>query len=156
VLDLLLVGLVAFVSALFPLVNLEAYLGVRASVAGMSSLWLLGMVAAFGQMLGKLAWYYLGASSLRWRWIRRRMDTPRQRVRLEHWQERTRQRPVLTGVLLFVSAVTGIPPLAILAVVAGQLRMRLGLFVALGFTGRWLRFVAVLGGAQWLTALWRS
>ena len=35
--------------------------------------------------------------------------------------------------------------LAILAVLAGQLRMRLALFFVLGLAGRWLRFAAVLG-----------
>ena len=39
---------------------------------------------------------------------------------------------------------------AILAVLAGQLRMNLSLFLVLGLVGRWLRFVAVLGGVEWL------
>ena len=74
--DLLGVLGVAFLSALVPLVNIEAYLGVRGSVGGIENVWLLGFAAGFGQMVGKVVWYYVGASSLSWTWVRRRMETP--------------------------------------------------------------------------------
>ena len=153
--DLLGVLGVAFVSALVPLVNIEAYLGVRGSVAGVESVWVLGFAAAFGQMVGKVVWYYLGASSLSWRWVRKRIETPKAQLRLERWRTRTQERPILTGALVFVSAFSGFPPFAILAVLAGQLRMHLAQFFVLGLAGRWLRFAAVLGGAQWLAGLLR-
>ena len=152
VLGLLLVG---FTSALVPLVNIEAYLGVRASVSAVDSTWLLGFTAALGQMAGKVVWYYLGASSLSWRWVRRRVETPRARIRLQLWRSRIHRRPIVTGALVFVSAFTGLPPFAILAVVAGQLRMSLTAFFLLGLLGRWLRFSAVLGGVEWLASLLR-
>ena len=151
--DLLGVLGVAFASALVPLVNIEAYLGVRGSVGGVGSVWVLGFAAAFGQMLGKVVWYYLGASSLGWSWVRRRIETPKAQARLERWRARTHERPVVTGALVFVSAFSGFPPFAILAVLAGQLRMQLALFFVLGLAGRWLRFTAVLGGAEWLSGL---
>ena len=147
---------VGVLSALVPLVNIEAYLGVRGSVAGVSGvqgLWLLGLAAAFGQMIGKVVWYYLGANALRWPWIARRVDTPKAQERLTRWRDRTQSRPVLAGALVFVSAFSGFPPFAILAVLAGQLRMSLTLFFVLGLAGRWLRFTAVLGGAEWLSGL---
>jgi len=56
---------------------------------------------------------------------------------------------------VFASASSGFPPFAIVAVVAGQLRMSLPLFFVLGLAGRWLRFAAVLGGAAWLGHLFR-
>ena len=56
---------------------------------------------------------------------------------------------------MFASAFSGFPPFAILAVLAGQLRMQLALFLGLGLLGRWLRFTAVLGGAEWLARLLR-
>ncbi len=146
---------VGVVSALVPFVNIEAYLGVRGAVAGAPQLWLLGLFAAVGQMVGKTAWYYLGASALDWGWVRRRAETPKAVSRLEKWRERTRERPVLAGTLTFVSALAGLPPFAILAVLAGQLRMSLALFLALGLGGRWLRFTAVLGGAEWLSSALR-
>lgn len=153
--DLLGVLGVAFASALVPLVNIEAYLGVRGSVGGVESVWVLGFAAGFGQMVGKLVWYYLGASSLSWTWVRRRVETPKAQARLERWRTRTRERPVLAGGLVFLSAFGGFPPFAILAVLAGQLRMRPTLFFGLGLAGRWLRFTAVLGGAEWLAGLLR-
>ena len=153
--DLLGVLGVAFVSALVPLVNIEAYLGVRGSVAGVESVWVLGFAAAFGQRVGKVVWYSLGASSLSWWWVRKRIETPKAQLRLERWRTRTQERPILTGALVFVSAFSGFPPFAILAVLAGQLRMHLAQFFVLGLAGRWLRFAAVLGGAQWLAGLLR-
>ncbi len=145
--------LVSIASALIPLINIEAYLGVRAAVASVDHLWWLGLVAAAGQMLGKIVWYYLGANSLSWGWVRRRLENPRNAARLALWTRRTAERPALAGVLLFVSALTGFPPLAIVAVLAGQLRMNLPLFLLLVLLGRWLRFVAVLGGAAWVSDL---
>jgi membrane protein YqaA with SNARE-associated domain len=144
---------IAFASALIPFINIEAYLGLRAAFADLGDLWLLGFVAASGQMLGKIIWYYIGASSLEWGWIRRRIEQPKQRARLDKWRARTEQRPVLAGALVFASAFTGFPPFAILAVLAGQLRMSLAVFLVLGLFGRWLRFVAVLGGVAWLEHL---
>ena len=153
--DLLGVLGVAFASALVPLVNIEAYLGVRGSVGGIDNVWVLGLAAGFGQMVGKVVWYYLGASSLHSGWVRRRMETPKAQARLETWRLRTHERPVLAGALVFGSAFSGFPPFAILSVLAGQLRMQLALFFGLGLAGRWLRFTAVLGGAGWLAQLLR-
>jgi membrane protein YqaA with SNARE-associated domain len=151
--DLIAVLGVGIASALVPLINIEAYLGVRASVGGLDGVWLLGFVAALGQMVGKIAWYYLGANALSWGWVRRRMDTPKTQARLDRWRTRTHERPVLAGGLVLVSALVGLPPFAVVAVLAGQLRMGLTLFLVLGLAGRWLRFAAVLGGAGWLTGL---
>lgn len=148
--DLLTLAVVGFVSALVPVVNIEAYLAVRAAVAGTGSVWWLAPAAALGQMAGKLVWYQVGASSLNWRWVRRKIEKPRAMARLELWRARTHERPVLAGALVLVSAVLGLPPFAVLAVVAGQLRMSLPIFLVLGLAGRWLRFAAVLAGVAWL------
>jgi membrane protein YqaA with SNARE-associated domain len=141
---------IGFASALVPLINIEAYLGVRAAVASVQGAWLLAFAAAAGQIGGKLVWYYLGASALNWGWIRRRVEKPKNAARLELWRRRTHERPVVAGLLVFVSALTGLPPFAVLSVLAGQLRMSLVVFCVLGLAGRWLRFLAVLTGASWL------
>jgi membrane protein YqaA with SNARE-associated domain len=149
---------VAFASALVPLVNIEAYLGVRGAVSTVSTaerLLLMGLVAAFGQMVGKLVWYRLGASSLGWGWVRRRLENPSAQARLARWRGRTSDRPLVAGVLVFGSAFSGLPPFAILSVVAGQLGMSVLAFFTLGLLGRWLRFSAVLGSAGWLATLLR-
>lgn len=151
--DLLALLGVGFASALVPLINLEAYLGVRAGVADMGSIWLLGFVAGLGQMFGKVLWYYLGANALRWSWIRKKVEQPKAQERLGRWRRKTEERPALAGLLVFVSAASGFPPFAIVAVLAGQLRMNLLMFFVLGLLGRWLRFAAVLGGVAWLVHL---
>lgn len=153
--DLVALFLVGVASALVPLVNIEAYLGVRGAVASVQGLWGLALVAAVGQMLGKVVWYYLGANALSWSWVRRRAEQPKNAARLETWRKRTQERPVLAGSLVFLSAFSGFPPFAVLSVLAGQLRMSLVLFVVLGLVGRWLRFAAVLGGAAWISDLIR-
>ena len=140
-------------SALVPLVNIEVYLGVRGSVAAVGAVWTLAFAAALGQMAGKVVWYYLGASSLHWRWVRKRIETPKAEARLEKWRTRTHERPVLTGGLVFLSAASGFPPFAIVAVLAGQLRMNVVVFLVVGVAGRTLRFATFLGGAAWLTNL---
>ncbi len=151
--DIAAVLAVGVVSALVPLVNIEAYLGVRGSVGAIDSAWVLGFAAAFGQMVGKVVWYYLGANALSWGWVRRKVETPKAQARLETWRTRTQERPILTGALVLASAFSGFPPFAIIAVVAGQLRMNLASFFVLGLVGRWFRFVGVLGGAAWLSGL---
>lgn len=154
--DLLGVLVLGFASALFPLVNIEAILGVRAAVADVDGIWLLALVAAVGQMVGKVVWYFLGASALHWGWVRRKVEQPKNAARLEVWRERTHDRPVIAGLLVLVSAASGLPPFAILSVLAGQLRMNLLLFCSIGLVGRWLRFLAVLGGAEWVSGVLTS
>jgi membrane protein YqaA with SNARE-associated domain len=148
--DALLLLAVGLASALFPVVNIEAYLAVRAAVGGTGDVWMLALLAAVGQMLGKLVWYRIGASLLDWSWVRRKIEQPRARARLELWRTRTHERPALAGAFVLVSALFGFPPFGILAIVAGQLKMSLVLFVSLGLAGRWLRFAGILGGVAWL------
>ncbi len=144
---------VSFASALIPLINLEVYLVGLGAVAGSGRVWLFATVAGVGQMLSKLVWYYLGANALRWGWVRRKVETPKAQAKLELWRTRTDERPVIGGLLLFASAATGFPPFAIVAVLAGQLRMNVALFLVVGTVGRTLRFAAFLGGAEWLAPL---
>jgi membrane protein YqaA with SNARE-associated domain len=147
---------VAIVSALVPLVNLEVYLVGLAAVSTPAHVWLLALVAGAGQMLGKLAWYYLGANALRWGWIRRKVEKPKAQAKLELWRRRTADRPVFGAMLVLVSAFSGFPPFAVVAVLAGQLRMNVALFAGVGLLGRTVRFAGFLGGAGWMTGLFTS
>lgn len=137
---------VSLASALVPLINIEVYLVGLAAVSSLDGVWLLASVGGAGQMLGKLVWYHLGANALRWGWVRRKVEKPKAKAKLELWRQRTQERPVFGGLLLFVSAFSGFPPFAIVSVLAGQLRMNLVLFVVVGFVGRTLRFAVFLGG----------
>ena len=144
---------VAVASALVPLINIEVYLVGLAAVSTTEGVWFLAAVGGAGQMLGKVAWYYLGANALRWGWIRRKVEKPKARAKLELWRSRTQERPVAGAVLLFVSAFTGFPPFAVVAVLAGQLRMRFMIFLVVGFAGRTLRFAGFLSGTDLLGGL---
>lgn len=135
---------VSIASALVPLINIEVYLVGMAAVSTTHGVWFLAAVGGFGQMLGKLVWYYLGANALRWGWVRRKVEKPKAKAKLELWQRRTQDRPMIGGLLLFASAVSGFPPFAIVAVLAGQLRMNLAVFLGVGFVGRTIRFAAFL------------
>lgn len=144
---------VSIASALIPLINVEVYLVGLAAVSSNDQVWLLAAVGGVGQMLGKLVWYYLGANSLRWGWVRRRVEKPKAQAKLELWQRRTHDRPVVGALMVLASGATGFPPFAIVSVLAGQLRMNLWLFLGVGLVGRTLRFAAFLGGADWLSDL---
>ena len=141
---------ICFVSALIPLVNAEAYLGGVGVLSDNAGIWGLAVVAGLGQMAGKVIWYQLGRSSLNWRWVRRKTESTKWQNRFETWQRRTRGSPWIVGVLVFVSAAVGLPPFAVISVLAGQLRVPLWLFLLTGLTGRVIRFAAVLGGAAFL------
>jgi membrane protein YqaA with SNARE-associated domain len=144
---------VAFASALLPVVNLEVYLVGLAAVSSDERVWLLAAASGVGQMLGKLVWFYLGANSLRWGWVRRKLEKPKARAKLELWQRRTHERPLLGAALVFASGLSGFPPFAIVSVLAGQLRMNVVVFLVVGVVSRTVRFAAFLGGADWLAGL---
>lgn len=137
---------VCLVSAVFPLVNAEAYVGALAVADPEVHVWSLAAVAALGQTCGKVIFYLLGKSSLHWRWVRRRTDSPKWQARLARWQRRTHDSPWTVTGLVGISALLGLPPLAVLSVLAGQLRAPLILFTLAVFSGRTLRFAAVFAG----------
>lgn len=143
----------AALSAVVPLINIEAIV-VLAAAKDSAPAWLLVLMSAVGQMGGKLFWYYGGRELQRFGFVARRMAKPRARAAMERWQARTEGRPWFTAGLLFVSAVVGLPPYAVLAVVAGALRVRLWVFLVTGFVGRALRFWAVIGGTTAVVSWW--
>lgn len=144
-------------SAVVPLLNAEAYIAGVAALAdddiGRLGLWLVAVVAAAGQMVGKMAWYCAGRYALEWSWLRRKTSSPKWQSRLQTWQHRIGDRAWLGALILLVSAVTGFPPFAILSVIAGQLRVPIPVFLAAGMVGRTARFAAVLGASGWLAHL---
>ncbi len=137
---------VAVASALFPLINIEAYIAGVAALGDSIGVWQLSCVAAAGQAVGKVFWYEIGRSSMNWRYIRSKMESPRWQLQYTKWTERIDSRPWVGMALLFLSATLGFPPLAIMAVLAGQLHFNRFWFYLTTFVGRALRFAAVLGG----------
>ncbi len=137
---------VCFVSAFIPLVNAEVYLAAITATDQGVSVWPLALAAAVGQMLGKIVWYEAGRHSLRWSWMRRRLDTPKWQTRYATWQGRVTGRPFVSALVLLTSAFVGVPPFALMSVLAGQLRMPFWLFVVAGLIGRLGRFALVVAG----------
>jgi membrane protein YqaA with SNARE-associated domain len=137
---------VAVASALFPLINIEAYIAGVSALGDSSGVWTLSVVAAAGQAIGKVFWYEIGRTSMNWRYIKKKMESPRWQLQYKRWTERIDDRPWVGMALLFFSATLGFPPLAIMAVLAGQLRFHRFWFYLTTFVGRALRFAAVLGG----------
>jgi len=145
-------------SALVPFLNAEAYISAVAAMAGhqldtMLGLWILAVVAAGGQMVGKTVWYMAGRHALEWAWLARKTAKPKWQAALARWQRRIGDRAWVAALVLLASATFGFPPFAILSVIAGQLRIAVPLFLVTGMVGRTLRFAGILGAAGWLTQL---
>jgi len=143
----------AVASALIPLINIEAIIVLAAS-QGQVPTWLLVVGASVGQMVGKLLWYYGGREVDRFGFVARRMERPRAQASMAKWRLRTEGRPWFCAGLLFVSAVTGFPPYAVLAVLAGALRVPIPVFLVTGLLGRAVRFWAVIGGTTTILSWW--
>jgi membrane protein YqaA with SNARE-associated domain len=141
---------VAVASALFPLINIEAYIAGVAALRASVGVWDLSLVAAAGQAVGKVFWYEIGRTSMKWSYIQKKMESPRWQQQYNKWTERIDDRPWVGMALLFFSATLGFPPLAIMAVLAGQLHFNRFWFYLTTFVGRALRFAAVLGGVDLL------
>ncbi len=147
---LLLVG-VAFVSAFVPVVNLEAYLvGQSAFVPG--GIVPSALAAALGQMLGKCIWYEIGANVARIPWLASKINGPKWQKRREELAHKLRGKGWLTVGSLFLSASVGVPPFAIMSVIAGDLNVPRPVFWITGFTGRFLRFLFTLGAISQIMA----
>jgi membrane protein YqaA with SNARE-associated domain len=151
---LLTVLAVSFVSALFPLVNAEAFLAWVASLDDVP-LVLCAAVAAVGQVAGKLIWYYAGLRTVESEWMRRKLAKSKREQTLATWQARTHDRPWAAGLLVFAAAFVGLPPYLAVAAIAGLLGVGVRLFVVTGVVGRFLRFwlVLELASLSWLLVL---
>ena len=133
------------VSAVIPLFNMEAYITV-AYASGKGHALEVAAVGSLGQNIGKLVWYYASRGALDISWLRARMDNPKRQAQFERWRGYVQGRPVLSGLLTFVSAALGFPPFFAMAMVAGTLRMNVVVFFVAGLLGRTLFFWAWLLG----------
>ena len=145
-------------SALVPVFNTELYLvGLVAAQPQLSWGW-LGLAAAVGQMIGKVVFYYAGRGTLvlpvRLRREPEQQGRGRWAGQLLRFQETLQRRPRWMIVVLLSSALTGLPPFAATAVLAGMARVRLVTFLATGLIGRFARFAAVAASPGLLTSWW--
>ena len=147
--------LVAFGSAVIPFINIEAYLAaVGAAVQHVGVYW-VAAAAAVGQTAGKVALYHASGWAMRLPWIKKKMATPKWKESYDRWSLRVHERPNQTALLLFASASLGFPPLYVMAVLAGQMKVRLWLFISTCLTGRFIRFLVILGAADWIIHLFK-
>ncbi len=137
---------VSLVSAFFPVVNIEAYLGVVASQIGPSRALSLALVAGLGQALGKLVWYEAARRGAESAWLARRLERPGVRARYDAWLGRAEGRPLLTTGVLLASSLVGLPPLLLAAPLAGAVHLPRWLFVATICVGRTAQFWVILTG----------
>jgi membrane protein YqaA with SNARE-associated domain len=134
------------VSAVIPLFNMEAYISVVYASTDHYPALGLAFVGSLGQNVGKLVWYFVCRGALDLPWLKRQMSTPRRQAQYERWRTFIQGRPLMSGLLTFVSAAIGFPPFFAMAMVAGTLRMNVFVFFLAGLLGRTLFFWAWLLG----------
>jgi membrane protein YqaA with SNARE-associated domain len=131
---------VAAISSVLPFVAIDLFLVGIALVAPAAGLPLVVLLAAAGQVAGKLPIYYAcrGVAALPGR-HRARLD--RVKAWIARWESAPRS-------ILLTSAVLGLPPFSIVATAAGVLGIGPRTFSALVFLGRGLRFAALVAIVQ--------
>jgi membrane protein YqaA with SNARE-associated domain len=147
---------VALGSAVIPFINIEAYLAaVGAAIRHVGVPW-VALAAAVGQTAGKVTLYYAADWTMRLPWLRKKMESAKWQESYDRWSIRINSHPGQTAALLFASASIGFPPLYVMAVLAGQLRVRISLFVVTCLVGRYLRFLAILGAADQIVRVFHA
>lgn len=134
---LLLIG-----SALIPWLNSEVIMGGMATLAStQGGQWALVLVATLGQMTGKCALYWTGRGVLHW---------PAAQHKLQAWNQKWNGRRKSGSAVLFLSALSGVPPFYPVSVLAGSLRIPFARFLAIGACGRFLHYAVVVFGVRLL------
>ncbi|WP_017571942.1 YqaA family protein [Nocardiopsis halotolerans] len=141
---------VALVSGVVPVVNIEVYLLGAVVVLDDGALVGMAVAAGAGQTLGKLPYYYAGRGTLSAPWIRRRAATPgRWAARAEGWRRRAEERPAWGAGLVAVSSFTSLPPFMVVSVLAGVVRINVVLFSVITLVTRTARFLVVVFAPAW-------
>ena len=133
---------VAFASALLPVINIEAFLLALLAARGPGAAWWFALVATAGQMVGKLLIYFGGRGLLQLPAVARRRTRPGRRWDLDRLQRRLAEHPRAAGWSVLLSAAVGIPPFAVVSLLAGVVGIRLWTFLVAGAVGRFVRFLA--------------
>ncbi len=135
------------VSSVVPVFNMETYIVVAYARSDATALQ-LAFIGSVGPNIGKLVWYFVCRESLDIGWLKRRLETPKRQAQFQRWSDFVQNRPGVSGLITFVSALVGIPPFFVMAMIAGTLRMNVFVFFLSGIAGRTLFFWAILGGAH--------
>jgi membrane protein YqaA with SNARE-associated domain len=128
-------------SALLPFLPMEVYVvGVAASGPSVPAAIGLGVAAGLGATVGKVVWYEAARRGLESRWAQKKLSTPKMKAAYERWHGRMHGRPWYAAGIMLLAASVGIPPLLVMAAVAGMLRMPMWVFLPTVVVGRSLRF----------------
>ncbi len=124
------------VSSLIPLVNAEALVVGAVLAAPPAFTLIIAMVVTAGQVAGKVVLFRGGAGLTASKMVG-------ESERAKSMARRLEARPGALRATLFASAAVGLPPLYLMAVVAGAARLPIWSFTALCLTGRFMRFYAI-------------
>jgi membrane protein YqaA with SNARE-associated domain len=138
--------LYAVLSSVVPIFNIEIYLVGLAALVESEDALVLAVAAGLGQAVGKLVWYYWVVRSMDLHLVKRWLESPKRQAQLKRWEDRVAGRPVVGGGATFVSGLIGVPPLLIMGVVAGAVRMNVPLFFSMIVLGRGLQSWLILAG----------
>lgn len=140
---------ISIVSALVPFLPIEFYiLGAGAARPGVPAAIWLGIAAGAGATVGKIIWYEVARRGISSRWAQRKLSEPKVKAGYEKWVGRMQGRPWYGVAVMFIAASVGIPPLLVMAAVAGMLRMPMWAFVPTVFVGRTIRFTLLFLGVD--------
>lgn len=139
--------LLCFVGGIVPVINSEIVLIGVSSIVNPSLLLPVAFVATLGQMAAKSLCYYSGQGLLRFSPARCEQGLQQLEARFAQWGKST-------DLLIFISALGGVPPFYLMPFAAGSLRLHFGRFFLNGFVGRLLRFAFVLAGPQLVKLIW--
>ncbi len=127
----------AVVSSLVPLVNAEAMVLAAALTVPSELALVIVLAVTLGQVAGKVVLYRGGWS------IGNAVASGKSRRALA-MARRLSGKQIRLGLTFFASASFGLPPLYVMAPVAGIARMPVPTFLALCFLGRFIRFYALV------------
>lgn len=133
-------------SSVIPVFNIEVYLAALATQIDRGDALALAISAGFGQATGKLVWYHWVVKSMDLHWLKRWLETPKRQAQLKKWEDRVAGRPLVGGGATFLSGLVGVPPLLVMGVVAGAVRMNIPLFFTMIVLGRGLQSWLILAG----------
>lgn len=126
---------VGVVSSLLPLASIEVFLvGITLAIGPADAVPIV-VLAALGQIVGKLPIYFAARGVATLPKARARVD------RVRAWVAKWRRSPT---VVLAASAVLGLPPFSMIATAAGVLAIRLRTFCIVVGAGRAVRFAAII------------
>lgn len=121
-------------TAVLPWLNAELLmLSLLPVAAARGEVLFLAVTAVVGQMVGKAAIYWLALRGAA------RLNAPHLARRLDRWRAKI-DRPARATPVLLLSSTFGVPPLYVLTILAGSLRLRFGVFLLAATVGRAVHF----------------